>query len=103
MEVPLGLAAGDLRAFDLSLSINDPTIAVEVFSRLRDAQAQFRAVQLKWRDSEATRLLIVLAQSHANRAGLGSVRHLLASDFPVGARAALSALGEGLDPEETRS
>lgn len=98
MEVPLGLAAGDRRAFDLSLSINDTTIAVEVFSRLRDVQAQFRSVQLKWRDSEANRLLVVLAQSHANRAGLGSVRHLLASDFPVGARAALLALGKGLDP-----
>jgi hypothetical protein len=97
MEVPLTLP-GDRRAFDMWLSTDDVSVAVEVFTRLCDVQAQIRAAHLKWRDSDAKRLIVLVAQSHANRTALRSVGHLLAADSPVGARAALAALAEGRDP-----
>jgi transcriptional regulator with XRE-family HTH domain len=97
MEVPLSLP-GDRRAFDLWLAADGVSIAVEVFTRLRDVQAQIRGAHLKWRDSNATRLLVVVAQSHPNRASLKSVEDLLVADFPIGARATWAALAEGRDP-----
>ena len=97
MEVPLTLP-GDRRAFDMWLSTDSVSVAVEVVTRLRDVQAQIRAAHLKWRDSDAKRLVVVVAQSHANRRALRSLGDLLATDFPVGPRAALAALAEGRDP-----
>ena len=96
-EVPLA-APGDRRAFDLMLAGDDIRIAVEVFTRLLDVQAQIRAAHLKWRDSSAKRLVVVVAESHANRAALRAVLPLLAGDFPVRSRPALSALANGRDP-----
>ena len=95
-EVPLAVA-GDRRAVDLMLASSDLSIAVEVFTRLLDVQAQIRAAHLKWRDSSAKRLVVVVAESHANRAALRAVLPLLAADFPVGSRPALAALANGRD------
>lgn len=99
MEIPLMLP-GDRRAFDLWLTADRITIAIEVFTKVRDVQAQIRAAHLKWRDSNATRLIVVVAESHANRTALRSVADLVASDYPISPRAALAALADGRDPGE---
>jgi transcriptional regulator with XRE-family HTH domain len=96
MEVPLMLP-GDRRAFDLWLSADGISIAVEVFTKVRDVQAQIRGAHLKWRDSNAARLIVVVAESHANRAVLRSVEDLIGLDYPISARVALSALEDGRD------
>jgi len=89
---------GDRRAFDLWLAADRITIAIEVFTKVRDVQAQIRAAHLKWRDSNRTRLIVVVAESHANRTALRAVADLIASDFPISPRAALAALTDARDP-----
>lgn len=97
LEAPLAIP-GDLRAFDALLRRNDTTIAVEAITRLRDAQAQLRAATRKQRDGQATRLVLLLKASQANRAALASAADVLATSFPLGTRATLAALTAGDDP-----
>lgn len=97
LEAPLPIP-GDLRAFDAMLRNPQTSVAVEAITRLHDVQAQLRAAQLKQRDGEADRLVILLKASDANRAALGSARDLLATAFPLGTRATLAALAAGDDP-----
>jgi len=99
LEAPLDIP-GDLRAFDLLLRLGTVRIFVEVITRLTDAQAHLRVIQLKLRDSGAIggRLLIVVAESKHNREALGTVRDLLADGFPTPGRAVWRALAEGRDP-----
>ena len=103
LEAPLNIA-GDLRAFDALLTAAVPpagapvTIAVEAITRLRDAQAQLRAANLKQRDGRVPRLVMLIGASHANRAALRSAADLLATTFPLGTRATLAALTARKDP-----
>ena len=76
LEAPVPLA-GDLRAVDVLLASERARIAVEVITRLADLQAQVRAAQLKARDIGATRLILVIAGTHANRNALASARATL--------------------------
>ena len=100
-EVPLGIP-GDLRAFDLLLTRVDREVRVyvEILTRLTDAQAQLRSLHLKWRDGAAGRgrLVIVLADTAANRQAIGPIREILQPHYPIGSRAVLRALGGGHDP-----
>jgi transcriptional regulator with XRE-family HTH domain len=96
-EVPVPLL-GDLRAVDAVISGAGPTILVEAWTRLSDLQAQTRAAQLKRRDFGGGRLLLLVADTHGNRAAVASASRSLAADFPLGSRAVLSALGAGRDP-----
>jgi transcriptional regulator with XRE-family HTH domain len=97
LEVPLPIP-GDRRATDLVLSTSEGSVSVEVFTRLRDAQAQLRATALKWRDSGNDRLVVALAATRTNRAALAAVRDLLADEFPVDTRRVMDALHEGRVP-----
>jgi Helix-turn-helix. len=97
LEAPLNIP-GDLRAFDALLTGPDTSVAVEAITRLRDAQAQLRALARKQRDGQAARLVILLAASHANRAALSSAADVLATTFPLGTKATLAALASGEDP-----
>lgn len=101
LEAPLNIP-GDQRAFDALLTArNSPTtIAVEAITRLRDAQAQLRAATRKQRDGKATRLVMLIKASDANRSALGSAADILATTFPLGTRATLAALAAGDDPRE---
>ena len=101
LEAPLNIP-GDQRAFDALLTARDgfTTIAVEAITRLRDAQAQLRAATRKQRDGQATRLVILLSASHANRIALGTAADVLTTTFPRGTRATLAALAAGDDPGE---
>ena len=97
LEAPLNIA-GDLRAFDALLSNLNATIAVEAITRLRDAQAQLRAAALKQRDGNVPRLVVLIKATDHNRSALASAADVLATAFPLGTRATLNALSQGVDP-----
>lgn len=99
LEAPLPIP-GDQRAFDALLTAKDETItiAVEAITRLRDAQAQLRAATRKQRDGQATRLVMLIKASEANRAALATAMDVLATTFPLGTRRTLAALTSGDDP-----
>ena len=97
LEVPIP-QAGDLRAVDVLLTRADLRIAVEVITRLADIQAQVRAAQLKARDIEATRLVLVVAGTHANRDALAATRGTLVAAFDLDTRRVLADLAAGRDP-----
>ena len=90
--------ARDQRAADAVMEVADARIMVEVFTRLADAQAQLRAVQVKARDLDISRVVIVVAATKANRRAMAAGATMLASEFPLGTRATLAALGAGRDP-----
>jgi hypothetical protein len=89
---------GDQRAFDALLTHGPTTVAIEAITRLRDAQAQLRGASQKQRDGQATRLVLLLKASHANRAALATAADVLAASFPLAARTTLAALAAGTDP-----
>ena len=97
LEVPMPIAR-DLRATDARLTRGDVSIAVEAITRLADIQAQVRAAQLKARDLGATRLLLLVGASRANRTALREAVPLLRSAFLTGTRRLLNVLEEGHDP-----
>ena len=97
IEAPIQLA-GDLRAVDVLLTSDRARIAVEVITRLADLQAQIRSAQLKARDIGATRLILVIAATHANRSALASARTALVSSFDLDSRRLLADLAAGRDP-----
>jgi transcriptional regulator with XRE-family HTH domain len=88
----------DQRAADAVIRLGPAVILIEAFTRLADAQAQFRAVLLKARDMQIGRVIIVLAATHANRRALAAASDVVAAEFPLGTRAVLKALCEGRDP-----
>ncbi len=91
--------AGDLRAIDIVLRTSGCLIAVEVITRLHDIQAQLRVAQAKARDIGATRLIIVLASTHANRRALDQARSALATAWDLDTRRVMGHLGNGRQPE----
>ena len=90
--------ARDLRAADAVIQSGTAKVMVEAFTRLADAQAQLRAVQVKARDMGIGRVVIVIAATKANRHALAQAAGFLASEFPLGTRATLGALSAGRDP-----
>jgi transcriptional regulator with XRE-family HTH domain len=90
--------AGDLRAADILLTNDAVRVVVEVITRLSDLQAQLRAAQAKARDLGATRLVIVVAATHANRDALAATRRTLVDSFDLDSRAVMGALAAGRDP-----
>lgn len=97
LEVPVPLPR-DLRAADARLTRGDVTIVVEAITRLSDVQAQIRAAQLKSRDIGATRLLLLVGASRANRAALREAVPIVRAAFRTGTRQLMAALAEGKDP-----
>jgi transcriptional regulator with XRE-family HTH domain len=97
LEAPLPLPR-DLRAIDVLLSAPQLRIAVEIITRLADLQAQVRAAQLKARDAGATRLVLVVAATHANRNSLAGVRASLVAAFDLDTRRVMADLAAGRDP-----
>jgi transcriptional regulator with XRE-family HTH domain len=97
LEAPIPIA-GDLRAIDITLSSPVGSVAVEVITRLADLQAQVRAAQLKARDARSTRLVIVVAATHANRRAVAEVRGALLTAFDLDPRHVLADLAAGRMP-----
>jgi transcriptional regulator with XRE-family HTH domain len=97
LEAPVPIA-GDLRAVDILLANATGRVAVEVITRLVDLQAQVRAAQLRARDIGATRLILVVAGTHANRNAIASARGALVDAFDLDARRIMAELAAGRDP-----
>jgi transcriptional regulator with XRE-family HTH domain len=97
LEVPVPIER-DLRAVDARLSRGDCTIVVEAITRLADVQAQVRAAQLKRRDIGATRLLLLIGASNANRRALHDAAPLVQQAFLTGTKSLLRSFAEGKDP-----
>jgi transcriptional regulator with XRE-family HTH domain len=97
LEAPVD-AVGDLRAVDILLVRGDVRVAVEVITRIADVQAQVRAAALKARDIGATRLILAVAGTHANRRALADAGGALISAFDLDTRRLMKELAAGRDP-----
>jgi len=97
LEVPVPIPR-DLRAMDARLTRDGVTLAVEAITRLSDVQAQVRAAQLKARDLNASRLMLLVGGSSANRLALREAGPIIAAAFAVGTRRLLTVLEAGGDP-----
>jgi len=100
VEVPIGPRA-DLRAWDLVLVEGRHEVGVDLETRLIDAQALARRVQLKLRDSYLDAVLIGLRDTRANRAAYAAARPTLDLLCPTPPDAVLSALRGGRLPERS--
>ena len=98
-EVPLA-REGDPRAWDgwISASTVSDGIPVEAETRIADAQALLRRLQLKQRDGDESTLLLVVAETRANRRAVEAADALFRGAFPGSARSVLAALGDGRIP-----
>lgn len=90
--------AGDLRAWDVVVDGGSEPVAVDAETRVRDWQALERRFALKVRDSGIRQVILLVSDTRANRAALRDAGPSLREMFPVLARDALRALGEGRDP-----
>jgi hypothetical protein len=97
LEVPMPIA-GDLRAADCRLTVAGVTVVIEAITRLIDVQAQLRAARLKVRDLGASRLVLLVADTRANRETVRAASGALIAALPVAPRRALLSLGAGHDP-----
>jgi transcriptional regulator with XRE-family HTH domain len=92
---------GDQRAWDAT-STHEATHAyfvVDAESRIRDAQEVLRRVTRKRDATGDVRVLLVVSDTHHNRAALAAARDLFAAEFPCPMRDALRALAEGRVPD----
>ena len=96
-EVPIPIP-GDLRAGDCRIAIPESALLVEAYTRLSDYQAQVRSARRKQADLGVTRLVLLLAATHANRRAIRDAGIVARDSFPLGTRATLAALAEGRDP-----
>jgi transcriptional regulator with XRE-family HTH domain len=102
-EVPLPIE-GDQRAWDgwISGFVDPPGqragLPVDAETTLQDVQALLRRLALKIRDSGAENVLLVLAETRANRYALAHADRILTATFPVSPRRALAALAAGRHP-----
>lgn len=96
-EVPVPIP-GDLRSADCRISIPGCAIVVEAYTRLSDVQAQAAAAARKKRDLGADRLIVLCAATNANRRAVAEVAAVGDGSFPLRTKAALAALGAGVDP-----
>lgn len=102
-EVPLPIV-GDQRAWDgwidglQGQSASAGSLAVEAETRIADFQAQSRRLALKMRDGGVDHVLVVVADTPANRSAIHAAQHAVTEMFPVTARRALMAVAAGIDP-----
>ncbi len=99
-EVPLPID-GDLRAWDAELIGPPPDrwrVRVEAETRLADAQALIRRLQLKVRDDPHGQLVLLVSDTRANRSALGTIRTGLVELLPLDTRATLAALAAARRP-----
>ncbi len=96
-EVPIPIL-GDQRAVDVVLPIGGVGIGFELETRLVDAQATVRRAVLKQRDARLACMILVLADTRANRSELVDAAPTLEPTFPLETRAVLAALRAGQLP-----
>lgn len=88
---------GDLRAWD-ELLVGAVRIGVEAETRPADLQAIGREMAAKLRDSNADRMILLVADTHRNRALVRANVAALRQSFPLDTRTTLAALASGRDP-----
>lgn len=88
----------DRRALDAVLSLPGGRVGFEFYTRLSDAQAQLRAANLKRRDAELDRMIVVVQDTHANRRALRTAGDVLMASFPATRRATMTSLQAGEVP-----
>ncbi|HEX2140943.1 MAG TPA: hypothetical protein VHK28_01540 [Candidatus Limnocylindria bacterium] len=71
----------------------------ELESVLSAAEAVARRVALKQRDARLEAMVLVLADTRANRAAVAAARATLQGAFPTNARAVLAELRAGRSPQ----
>jgi transcriptional regulator with XRE-family HTH domain len=96
-EVPLPIG-GDARAWDATIAGFGFVVGVEAETRVRDAQAVGRRINVKQRDGELDHVILLVADTRANRLALRLGASGLAEAFPISQRDCLRALREGRDP-----
>ena len=96
-EVPLPIP-GDLRAWDATATSSVVRIGIETETRVRDGQALDRKLALKERDGGMDRIILLVADTRANREALSAYGEALQARFPVARSRALELLGAGADP-----
>jgi hypothetical protein len=96
-EVPLPLP-GDLRAWDAVIGPSEAPTAIEAETRLADLQAVERRVGLKQRDGGMPRVVILVADTAANRRALAIGRAALRPAYPLDTREVMTALRDGRQP-----
>jgi hypothetical protein len=96
-EVPLRIP-GDLRAWDAQLHIAGTVIGVEAEMRSSDLQALDRRIALKRRDGGIALVVLLVADTRANRLILSEQREALRASFPLDTRAVLDPLRSGRAP-----
>jgi transcriptional regulator with XRE-family HTH domain len=102
-EVPLPIA-DDRRAWDGVVgglrhdAEGFGIIPTEAETRIHDVQAQFRRIELKARDAGLEHLIVVIADTRANRAAIRAASDMLQDRYPISPRSALAALGRGDHP-----
>lgn len=96
-EVPLP-APGDQRAIDAMTLLGGAHIGFELETRLTDAQSVARRASLKQRDAGLDRMILVLADTRANRAALEASAATLRPAFPLDSRPVLAAMRTGAAP-----
>jgi transcriptional regulator with XRE-family HTH domain len=98
-EVPIAIP-GDLRALDARTILERATIGFEAETNLADLQSLDRRAQLKKRDANLDRLILVVADTRSNREVLRLHREALRPSFPLDTRAVLAALRAGTAPPQ---
>lgn len=102
-EVPLPIEH-DLRAWDgLVGGLRDDddrhrVLPIEAETRIHDVQGQFRRIELKVRDAGMEDVIVVIADTAANRRAIAAAGATLTDRFPIPARRALAALRRGDHP-----
>jgi transcriptional regulator with XRE-family HTH domain len=99
-EVPLPIE-GDLRAWDAEIRGREPVawrVRVEAETRISDGQALERRLALKLRDDPEGHLILLVADTRANRRALVALSPGLRDLVPLGPRGMLTALAAGRDP-----
>jgi transcriptional regulator with XRE-family HTH domain len=97
-EVPLH-GKTDLRSWDAQIWHAAGRDAVEAETRIRDVQATWRRTPMKLRDDPTVdNVILLIADTPANRRALALVRELLRSELPLDTRSVLGALQAGRSP-----
>lgn len=94
-ELPVS-RAGDLRSWDAALDYPTARDAIEAETRIRDAQAVARRTLTKLRDDPTvSHVILLVADTNANRRAIEAATPLLRAEFPLDSRAAFRAVGRG--------
>lgn len=97
-EVPL-VGRTDPRAWDAVADGHGCVEGFEAETRLGDLQAMERRILRKFRDDQMVQhVVLVVADTRANRAVLAVAREALRGNFPLDTRAAMVALSDGHCP-----